>query len=269
MVPAPHREVVDLASIPQVGPTALTMGVFDGVHLGHQALLRRTAAEARDRGLRSVALIFDPHPDEVLRPGTHVARLAPLELNCVRIEEDLGLDRAVALRFDDELRALPAEEFLIGLRPGIDLRTIVMSPESAFGRGRGGTVDRLRELGAEAGFAVVTVDPVLADGAVISSARIREALAAGDLAAAAGMGYAPTLVGVLDDDGGLTFDYLPALPAPGEYPAALRATGTREHVAVRVDIATDRTEPSVTVHGGAGGRELLGRRVELELTGQD
>jgi FAD synthase len=228
-------------ALPTIGPAALTMGVFDGVHRGHQALLRATVAAAGERGLRSVALVFDPHPDEVLRPGTHVPRLAPLAVNRQRIESDIGLDTAVALRFDPALRALTAEEFLERLRPAIELGAIVMSPESAFGRGRGGTVARLREIGAEDGFEVITVDPVEADGEVISSARIRRVLEAGEIEQAAALGYAPALVGVLGPDGTLRFDYLPALPASGTYLATMHAPGEAHHgvgARLRVD-ATD------------------------------
>jgi riboflavin kinase / FMN adenylyltransferase len=254
-------------ALPDIGPAALTMGVFDGVHLGHRALLGATAAAASARGLRSVALVFDPHPDEVLRPGTRVARLAPLDINRGRIEGDLALDLALAIRFDAALRSLSAEEFLDHLRPAIELRAIVMSPESAFGRGRGGTVARLREIGVDAGFEVITVDPVRLGDAVISSARIRQALEVGEIEAATAMGYPPTLVGAADEAGRMAFDYLPALPAAGTYAAAVHAPGEPHHGApaqVQVKPADDR----VAVRWGASSdaARLAGRRLELRLT---
>jgi riboflavin kinase/FMN adenylyltransferase len=90
-----------LDQLPQVGSAVVTMGVFDGVHRGHAAMLDATRQAAAERGAVSVALVFDPPPDEVLRPGTRVARLAPVPTVLQRIAGDLGLDRPVLLRFDD------------------------------------------------------------------------------------------------------------------------------------------------------------------------
>lgn len=217
-----------LDELPVIGPAVVSLGVFDGVHRGHAALLRATRAAAGERGAAAVALVFDPPPDEVLRPGTRVARLAPLATVLTRIERDEGLDQAIPLRFDDALRSLTAEEFLAALAPAIELRGLVMSPESAFGRGRSGTLERMREHGAALGLAVIGVDPVMVDGAPVSSTRIREAIAAGDLAAVSRMGRPPRLEGrvVVGDRRGrhlgfptanLAFDYLPAMPALGIY----------------------------------------------------
>jgi riboflavin kinase / FMN adenylyltransferase len=217
-----------LDELPQIGPAVVSLGVFDGVHRGHAALLGATRTAALERGARSVALVFDPPPDEVLRPGTRVPRLAPLSTVLQRIEEDHGVAHAVALRFDDALRAHPAEDFIAELAPAILLRGLVMSPESAFGRGRGGTVQRMRELGSERGFDVITVERVMVDGAPVSSTRIRDAIAAGEVATAAAMGCPPRLEGTVvpgDRRGrqlgfptaNLAFDYLPAMPPLGIY----------------------------------------------------
>jgi riboflavin kinase/FMN adenylyltransferase len=217
-----------LEELPAIGPAVVSMGVFDGVHLGHAALLRATRIAAKERGASAVALVFDPPPDEVLRPGTRVLRLAPLATVLSRIEDEAGLDRALPLRFDDNLRGLAADEFLGALAPALEVRGLVMTPQSAFGRDRGGTVARMRELGLDRGFEVISVDPVLVDGAAVSSTRIREAIAAGDVAAAARMGRPPRLEGmvVAGDRRGrelgfptanLAFDYLPAMPPLGIY----------------------------------------------------
>ncbi|HET6381600.1 MAG TPA: riboflavin biosynthesis protein RibF [candidate division Zixibacteria bacterium] len=220
--------VFGIHDLPPIGPAALVMGAFDGVHVGHAAMLAATREAAARLGVRSVALVFEPHPDEVLRPGTRVPRLAPLATTLRRIVIDQGLDHAVPLRFDDHLRSLTAEEFLAAMVPRIEVRALVMSPESAFGRDRGGTVERMREHGAEAGFEVVTVEPVLVDGEVVSSTRQRAAIAAGDVPTALALGYPPRLEGtVVEGDhrgrelgyptANLAFDYLPAMPANGIY----------------------------------------------------
>jgi len=215
-------------ALPRIGPAVVSLGVFDGVHAGHVAMLDATRREAERRGVASVALVFDPPPAEVLQPGTVVPRLAPLATVLRRIGEDLGVAHVVPLRFDAQLRTHTAEAFVAELAPAIDLHALVMSPESAFGRGREGTVDRMRQIGATRGFDVISVDRVIVDGAPVNSTRIRQAIAAGAIADAAMMGYPPRLEGtVVSGDrrgrqlgfptANLSFDYVPAMPPLGIY----------------------------------------------------
>ncbi|HET6649896.1 MAG TPA: riboflavin kinase [Candidatus Limnocylindria bacterium] len=214
-------------SIPPIGRAVVTLGVFDGVHLGHRHLLHLTAEGARQRRASAVALVFSPHPDEVIRPGTTVPRLLPPETTLERLA---GLAiQAVVIPFDDALRSLTPAEFLDALAPGIELCGITMSPTSAFGRGRAGTPDRVAEIGAERGFDVIHADPLLIDGAEVSSSRIRGVLSDGDVPGARRLlGSRPLLQGrvVRGDRRGrelgfptanLAFDYTPALPALGIY----------------------------------------------------
>jgi riboflavin kinase/FMN adenylyltransferase len=214
-------------SIPPIGRAVVTLGVFDGVHLGHRHLLHLTAEAARQRRASAVALVFSPHPDEVIRPGTTVPRLLPPETTLERLA---GLAiQAVVIPFDDALRSLTPAEFLDALAPGIELCGITMSPTSAFGRGRAGTPDRVAEIGAERGFDVIHADPLLIDGAEVSSSRIRGVLSGGDVPGARRLlGSRPLLQGrvVRGDRRGrelgfptanLAFDYTPALPALGIY----------------------------------------------------
>ena len=215
--------------LPEVGEAAVCMGVFDGVHRGHLALVGATVSAARERGVRAVALVFDPHPDEVIRPGHRVPRLAPLHENLRRLS-DAGIDAPVPLRFDDELRALAAEQFLLVMSPDIRVKVLVMSPESAFGRDRAGTPEAMEAFGRSVGFDVVRVDHLVTDGqAPISSGRIRRALAEGALEEAVRLlGHPAYLEGGLsssDGSGSLRFAYHPALPAPGEYRARIRDSG--------------------------------------------
>jgi riboflavin kinase/FMN adenylyltransferase len=209
-----------------IGPVALALGVFDGVHRGHRVVLAATREAAAVRGGRPVALVFDPPPIEVIRPDQRLERLAPLGENLDRIAA-AGV-RPLAVRFDAALRDLPAEVFLDRLGPGLQPVAVVMTPDSAFGKDRAGTPEWLREVGAQRGFEVVLVEAEADDG-VISSSRIRAALVAGDVATAARLlGRPPALTGtVVRGDGrgralgyptaNLSFAYRPALPAIGIY----------------------------------------------------
>jgi riboflavin kinase/FMN adenylyltransferase len=203
------------------------MGVFDGVHRGHLAMLAATQRAARDIGGSSVALVFDPPPVEVIQPGTRVPRLAPPGVTLGRIRQ-AGMQHPVRIGFDEALRELSAEDFLARLAPRIEVCRLVMSPESAFGRDRGGTIERMRQHGARAGFEVVEVQPVLDGGERISSSRLREAVAAGDLQTVRRLGGTAYLEGtVVDGDhrgrelgyptANLRIDYEPAMPPLGVY----------------------------------------------------
>jgi riboflavin kinase/FMN adenylyltransferase len=219
---------VTTLSIPSIGPAVVTLGVFDGVHRGHRHLLASTAAAARERDAAAVALVFDPHPDEVIRPGTTVPRLLPPKLTLERLNGS-GIDHAVILAFDDELRSLAPEDFCSALSPGIELRGVVMTPDSAFGRGRSGTPLRVAEIGAERGFDLVTVQPLLVGGTPVSSSRIRSVLDQGDVSGATALlGSPPLLQGTVvhgDRRGrdlgfptaNLSLAYTAALPALGIY----------------------------------------------------
>lgn len=220
-----------IGELPAIGPAVVTLGVFDGVHDGHRAVLAATQRDAAELGATSVALVFDPPPDEVLRPGTVVPRLAPLAVNLSRIEA-AGVARPLPMRFDGRLRELTAEEFLDALRPAVELRRLVMTQRSAFGRDRGGTAPRMQELGAHRGFAVRVVEAVEVDGAAISSTRVRTAIAEGEVGLARRLGVAPYLEGIVvagDRRGrdlgfptaNLRFDYAPAMPSLGIYAGRL------------------------------------------------
>jgi riboflavin kinase/FMN adenylyltransferase len=216
-------------AVPTIGLAVVTLGVFDGVHRGHRRLVEATSEAARARSAASVAIVFDPHPDEVLRPGTTVPRLLPADLVAGRLRE-AGIDHVVPIRFNASVMAMAPEDFLAALSPGIiELRGVVMTPDSAFGRKRSGTLGRVREIGAERGFDAVAVEPLEVDGAPVSSSRIRALLAAGDVGAATGLLAAPPLLRgqVVHGDrrgrelgfptANLAFDHVPALPALGIY----------------------------------------------------
>jgi riboflavin kinase/FMN adenylyltransferase len=225
---------VGLADLPDIGRAVVTLGVFDGVHLGHRAILGATCDAAAEGGMTSLALVFDPPPEEVLRPGTTVARLAPLAVNLGRIEA--LVDRALPIRFDHDVRALTPEAFLDALAPAIQLGGLVMSSRSSFGRDRAGTAARMQEVGAQRGFMVRLVEPVVIDGTVVSSTRIRTAVGAGDVEGAQALGVVPYLEGmvVAGDRRGrelgfptanLHFGYRPVMPSLGIYAGRVTKAG--------------------------------------------
>ena len=244
-----------LPDLPQIGAATVTIGVFDGVHLGHRAVLEATRTAATEQAARSVALVFDPHPDEVIRPGTKVPLLAPTAVNMARIRE-LGIDHALPVRFHAELRSLTAEAFLAALSPAIELRSLVMASHSAFGRDRAGTVERMRRVGEARGFEVVAVAPVEIGGEIVSSTRIRRAIAVGDVATARQLGVSPYLEGIVVAGDGrgrelgfptanLRLDYEPAMPALGIYAGRVSRGGPTGQPAL-VSIGT---RPTFEEHG--------------------
>jgi riboflavin kinase/FMN adenylyltransferase len=271
-----------LGALPRIGRAVVTLGVFDGVHRGHRAILAAALDLAADEGVPAVALVFDPPPDEVLRPGSRVPRLAPLAVNLARIEAT-GVDAAVPVRFDDSVRELSAEAFLDELAPAIELDGLTMSSRSAFGRDRGGTAELMRQLGSERGFAVTVVEPVEVAGAPVSSTRIRAAIASGDVAGALELGVAPYLEGivVVGDRRGrelgfptahLRFEYEPAMPAIGIYAGRLTQAGslvTAGHPAL-ISIGTrptfhDDAAVQAEVHLLDFDGDLYGVRLGVEL----
>lgn len=217
-----------LDALRRIGPAVITLGVFDGVHIGHRHLVAATVRAAGEHGCTSVALVFSPHPDEVIRPGTVVPRLLPPALTLDRLRA-AGIAHALEVRFDETVRGLTPEAFLGQLKPALELRAVVMSRDSAFGKGRTGTLERVGEIGRDQGFAAVGVDPLLVDGTPVSSSRVREALRAGEIDAAVRLLEAPPMLRgtVVHGDrrgrelgfptANLAFDYTPALPALGIY----------------------------------------------------
>lgn len=164
----------------------MTVGTFDGVHLGHQAVVVETVRKARVAHRASVVVTFEPHPLAVLRPEVAPDRLTTAAERAGRLAET-ELDYLVVLRFDRALAALDPAAFIEQvLLERCQMAELVVGHDHGFGRGRTGDLELLRALGAARGFAVNLVEPV-ADrtGSVVSSSAIREAVAAGDLAAAA------------------------------------------------------------------------------------
>ncbi len=165
--------------------SVVTVGSFDGVHLGHRAVIAELGARARQRGARAVLLTFEPHPATVLAPGSAPPRLT-LAVERLEVLAEAELDGLIVLRFDLGLAALPAEAFVRLLLERYGMRELVLGSDHGFGRGRGGDSTTLPALGRRLGFEVTVMAPVPdARGEPISSTRIRAALGSGDLALAA------------------------------------------------------------------------------------
>ncbi len=161
--------------------TVVTVGTFDGVHRGHQAVLAEIARRARDSGGRSVLVTFDQHPLEVVNPQAAPPLLTLPEEKRIALAAS-GLDEVAFVPFTPALQALSPEQFVRDvLEARFHIAELVIGHDHGFGRGRTGDVETLRRIGREDGFAVDVVPAVLMDGRPISSTLVRRAVAGGDL----------------------------------------------------------------------------------------
>ncbi len=170
----------ELYRIAPGGPTAVTIGVFDGVHRGHQHLVAILLERARQEELAAVAITFNPHPRTVLQPGTVITYLTSIEER-VELLQGLGLDAVGVLAFTSELAQLSPRDFLALLVQELDMRLLVVGPDFALGRGRAGTAGVIRQIGQELGFSVEIAPLLTEEGEKVGSTAVRQALAAGDL----------------------------------------------------------------------------------------
>lgn len=260
-------------------PTALTIGVFDGVHRGHQHLMGRVAAGARQLGGQSAVLTFDPHPDLVIHPEHTRLYLSTIDER-LELMAALGVELVVVERFDRSIMALSAEQYIDRICATMALRELYVGSNFALGRGRQGNVGFLAELGARRGFGVLPVEPLLINGSVVSSTRIREQLRAGAVAGIEELlGRPYSLRGriVQGDQRGRTIgfptanmelDELHLLPADGVYVCRATGEGLATHgavtnVGVRPTFAgmQRRVEAHLLDYEG----DLYGRVLQLEF----
>ena len=242
-------------------PAVVTVGNFDGVHLGHQALVSRAHTEAEGRGAEVAAMFFDPHPSAFFRPDAVAPQLTTIERRTALLRA-AGADRVDVRTFDGAFAGQSARAFATDvLHRDHDAVGVVVGPDFRFGKGREGDVETLRTLGAELGFEVHEVGPAPHAGAVVSSPRIRRALAAGDVDdARALLGRFHDLEGevVLGDQRGRTIGFPTAnlaiapelaIPADGVYAVFAAVAGQRlsgvANIGVRPTFAAGR---SVEVH---------------------
>ncbi len=262
------------------GRSVVTIGVFDGVHKGHQATIGHAVARARELDVRSVVVTFDPHPAEVVRPGSHPAVLTEPARKAELIEA-LGVDVLCVVPFTPEFSRLPAEEFVHDiLVEHLHAALVVVGANFRFGHRAAGDVALLERLGRTFGFGVEGGPLVAEAGTVFSSTYIRSCVDAGDVAAAAvALGRPHRVEGVVvrGDQRGRELGYptanllthrYAAVPADGVYAARLKRRG-REPLAAAVSIGTNPTfsgrERRVEAYALDFTGDLYGERLALDF----
>ncbi|MBN8205847.1 bifunctional riboflavin kinase/FAD synthetase [Microbacterium esteraromaticum] len=277
----------DPAEVPaDFGRTVVAIGKFDGVHVGHQAIIRKVQEDARAIGARAVAVTFDRNPLEVLRPQLCPDNVVSLDRKLELLGES-GLDATLVLTFDSALASVPAEEFVRTiLVDALRVATVLVGEDFRFGNGGAGTPELLKHMGPEHDFSVDVIGDVFpqGEGRRVSSTWIRELLAAGDVAQAAIVLGRPVAVsgevvhglkrgrelGFPTANLSETVDAL--IPADGIYAGWMtdHTTGVRYPAAISVgtnptfdDVSRRQVEAHVLDQDGL---DLYGHRVTVEFT---
>ena len=270
--------VTHLSEVDHIQPTCVAIGSFDGVHLGHQALLQRMVAQARAAGMRAAALTFFPHPRRVLRTLPPRFYLTTLD-DKVRLLAEQGIDLIITHPFDDEVRHIRAADFVDQLLASLDMKQL-WGGNFALGYQREGDVPFLRRQGEQKGFTVETLDaPVMWGGDVVSSRRIRSVLESGDMEQVNGcLGRLFCVRGpvVKGDQRGRTIGFPTAnvavwdellLPAHGVYATNIWVRGERLAAATNVGVrpTVDGLKLTVEAHILDFDDDIYGEDVRLEF----
>jgi riboflavin kinase / FMN adenylyltransferase len=272
------RSISELAHLP--GPIFLAIGVFDGVHLGHQSVISTSTSHARSADGTPVVITFDPHPLKVLR--THNApHLLTATQHKIGLIRDLGVEHLLVIRFDKNFAATPPENFIEQLVTHSNpLGEICVGHEWSFGKDRRGNLDLLEKLGAQFNFNVVAIPPVKVDGAVVSSTAIRRAVEKGDLATAAAMlGRDYTILGTVVPGGkiGKKLGYPTAnlsahseqFPPNGVYFAEATLDGVVYpgvvNLGYRPTLSSGKSERILEIHLLDFDREIYGKDLEVRF----
>ncbi len=262
-----------------LGGVCLALGMFDGVHRGHQHVVGQAVADAHRLGATPVAVTFHPHPLAILRPDDAPRLLQSLP-HRLRELARLAPAATLVLGFTPALSRRTGREFIADLQTGFGrIRSVTVGAGFHFGHGRSGHVDLLREVGALDGFEVHAMEPVRVDGEVVSSTRIRTTLRSGDLAAVGrllGRPYALAGAVVPGDRIGRTLGFPTAnldvagleLPPHGVYAVRARMDGVPHPAALnlgRRPTVGDRLEERCEVHLIDFDGDLYGRELEVEF----
>jgi riboflavin kinase / FMN adenylyltransferase len=243
-------------------PAIVTIGNFDGVHLGHHQLVSQVVDRARALGLCSFAVTFDPHPEQVLYPERKLTYLSTAEERRELMEE-CGIDNVWVCPFTSELARLEPEEFMRLIIERQPIAELWVGSDFALGRGRMGTIAVLADIGSKLGWGVHVVPPYMLEGQVVSSTAIRTLLAAGAVRGAADLlGRNYSVPGRVEGDE-LLVDPDRALPRPGVvYDAELRQNATTAELPVIVQPTPGRiTLESPAPHHNAPAKLTFLRRV--------
>lgn len=260
-------------------PVALTIGNFDGVHLGHQALLAQVRAVARERGLASAVVIFEPHPREFFAPQQAPARLTSLREK-LELFAALGMDRVYVCRFNQRFAQMGAADFAGALGKEAGAKFVLIGDDFRFGSRRSGDFALMREVGAQHGFEVQAMHSVLHGGVRVSSTEVRAALAAGEMEKARSyLGRSYSISGrVVHGDGrGRQIGYPTANiqlkhnlpPLRGVYVVQVHAEGLgilqgAASLGVRPTMHAD-AKPSLEVHLLEFAQQVYGRHLRVEF----
>jgi riboflavin kinase/FMN adenylyltransferase len=257
----------------------LTVGVFDGVHRGHQQIIRKLTAGAHANEAPAVVLTFDPHPASVL---------GGREIKCLSLPDEraellgrLGVDVVIIQRFTRELSTVSAHDFMLRLKRHLGVRHLLIGYDFALGKGREGNAARLTEIGAELGYSVEVIPALSDESGVISSTEIRKLIEVGNVAEAARLlGHLYSLHGpVIHGDGrGRTIDvptanidYRPdkMIPARGIYACWAYLHDKKHQAAINIGInptfTPDKQTPNVEAHLLGFQGEIYGEDVKLEF----
>jgi riboflavin kinase/FMN adenylyltransferase len=273
------RSIPELRDLP--GPLFTAIGVFDGVHLGHQSVISTSARHAQEAGGTPVVVTFDPHPAKVLRPE-EAPRLITATQHKIALIRELGVAHLLVVKFDREFANTPPEAFVHQLvEHAKPLREICVGHEWSFGKNRAGNLALLQKLGAENDFNVVGIKPVAVNGTVVSSTAIRRAVETGDLARAAEMlGREYTILGTVKRGAqlgrqlGFPTANLSAhseqFPPNGVYAAEAKLGDETfrgvVNLGVRPTIAGAKPERLLELHLFDMHREIYGEDVEVRFT---
>lgn len=257
----------------------LTIGVFDGVHRGHQEIIQRVTAGAHQRGAPAVVITFSPHPAFVLA-GREIKLLTTPEERASLLFE-LGIDAVISMEFTRELASHSAEDFMAEIKRHLGLSSLIIGYDFALGKDRAGNYTRLTEIGRELHYQVQAVEPQRQDGEVISSTLIRQAVSAGEVRLAAGkLGRAYTLSGpVIPGDGrgrtigiptaNVDFPLEKAVPANGVYACHASVGGNHFQAVVNIGLRptfnTGDVQPRVEAHLLDHAEDLYGKELTLEF----
>ena len=241
------------------GRVCCAIGMFDGVHLGHQQVIRQAVSDAHQLEAASLCVTFDQHPAKVIAPERAPRLIQNLPQRLAAIEA-LGVEAALVLPFDEVMSQIPAEAFIQGLHVDLGrIHSICVGAHFAFGHGRDGNLELLQQLGQDMKFIVHGLSNLSLDGETVSSTRIRAAIAEGQLDAAGQMlGREYALAGevVKGDQRGSELGFPTAnlditdlcTPRKGVYAAHAEVNGATHRAAVNIGLRPTVAEPEPTLH---------------------